>query len=85
MQPFVVPYLDPVAEIRRREMRRSRPKDLADKTMRLALHLSDAEHYALEAANPETLGRHDDERLRSQYWAQFIANPASEPFRVNKV
>ena len=83
---FRVPFIDPEgARHRRRLVMGDRPRDLASRTMRLALHLTDSEHAALEAFNPDTLGRHDDERLRSQYWRQFIESSASAPFRVNKV
>jgi len=77
--------IDKRAQKERNRLRRNQPKDLAGATMRLALHLSDIEHDFLERMNPETLGRHDDERLRSMYWAKFMASPESEPYRVNKV
>ena len=65
-------------------MRQQRPKDLASRTMRLALHLSDVEAGRLESLNPDTLG-HDDAALRANYWRRFIESPESAPFRVNKV
>lgn len=68
----------------RSKMRQQRPKDLCSKTLRLALHLSDREHKALERLNPDTLGC-EDGPLRSSAWAAFIASPLSAPFRVNKV
>ena len=78
-------WIDNRAALERAKMRLQTPKDLCSKTLRLALHLSDLEHEYLERNNPDTLGRHDDERLRSKYWAEFIAHPASAPFRVNHV
>lgn len=84
MQKFRT-WIDPRAAVNRELMRQKTPKDLCSGTLRLALHLSDLEHAQLELLNPETLGRHDDERLRADYWRQFIAAPESAPFRVNTV
>jgi hypothetical protein len=78
-------WVDNRAALERAKMRLQTPNDLCSGTMRLALHLSDREAEYLEHHNPETLGRHDDEQLRSKYWAEFIAHPASIPYRVNKV
>jgi hypothetical protein len=83
---YVVPLIDPVAATERALIRQGMVKDLALGTMRPALRMSMMEHDLLELANPETLGRNDDERLKSQYWRDFINSPYSEPFRLgNKV
>lgn len=74
--------VDPRAEIQRQIYRQQLPRDLASGTMRWALHLSDIEAAYLEEQNPETLGRHDDERLRSMYWKRFIDGPDSAPFKI---
>lgn len=81
---FIVPLLDPRADATRQGMRRHQPRDICSRTMRLALHLSSEEADGLERLNPDTLGRHDDEQLRSKYWADFINSPESEPFRVRR-
>jgi hypothetical protein len=83
---YVVPLIDPTFAARRQLIRQGEIRDLGVGTMRPALHLSCQEHDLLELANPETLGRNDDERLKSQYWRDFINSPYSEPFRLgNKV
>lgn len=76
-------WIDRRASLVRQDMRRNCPRDIADGTLRLALHLSDVEHAYLVAHNPE-LG-HEDTRLQDAAWARFIAHPCSAPFRVNKV
>lgn len=83
---FLTPeWQDPQAAAMRVKMRASQPpKDLASKTMRLALHLSDREHMLLTMLNPETLGAPDG-RVRSASWAKFIRSPQSLKYRVNKV
>ena len=72
-------WIDPRAAMVRAEMRRSTPRDICSKTLRLSLHLSDVEHSYLVAMNPQL----NDEA--GPAWARFIAHPDSEPFRVNKV
>ena len=74
--------VDPLAAKTRQRIRTVTVKDLASKTMRWALHLSAIEANYLECMNPETLGRTDDERIRSNYWKQFIDSPASTPFKI---
>jgi hypothetical protein len=75
---------DPLAAAERAKMRQQRPRDLCSKSLRLALHLSVAEHQALQKLNPETLGS-EDMLVRSGAWADFIARPESAPYRVNQV
>ena len=79
---YRTPEQDPRAAEFRKKANQMRIRDLGSKTMRWALHLSDLENAQLEAMNPDTLGRHDDEHLRSGYWADFISRPESAPFRV---
>ena len=79
---YRTPEPDPRAAEFRKKANQMRIRDLGSKTMRWALHLSDLENAQLEAMNPDTLGRHDDEHLRSHYWADFICRPESAPFRV---
>jgi hypothetical protein len=79
------PPTDPRADRMRARMRQgNRPKDLAGKTMRLALHLSDWEALQLEVLNRETLGS-PDQGTRTAAWALFVSSPESLPYRVNKV
>jgi hypothetical protein len=77
-------WIDPRASVTRNQMRQQAPKDLAGATMRLALHLSDVEHQALQVANPDTLGLPVGPD-QDAAWAKFIAHPDSAPYRVNKV
>jgi len=65
-------------------MRRNAPRDLASGTLRLALHLSDAEAAYLERNNPDTLG-HPDTRVHDAEWHRFIRHSDSAPYRVNAV
>ena len=83
-QKYVTCQLDPRAKAFRAKAQHNPIRDLCTKTMRWALHLSDLEAAALERLNPDTLGRHDDERLRGQYWADFISRPESAPFRIQE-
>ena len=81
-QTYRTPRPDKRASSFRAKANQMQVRDLGSKSMRWALHLSDLENDALERLNPETLGRHDDERLRAHYWADFISKPESAPFRV---
>lgn len=77
-------WIDPVAIPTRQQMRRQAPRDLASGTLRLALHLSEAEAAYLEFHNPDTLG-HPDTAVHDAEWAKFIKHSDSAPYRVNRV
>jgi hypothetical protein len=66
-------------------MRKVKANDLASGTMRLALHLSEAEASFLERMNPDTLGCVADPRLYKAEWDAFVKHPDSKPFRVTGV
>ena len=85
MSKYTVCLIDPRAAVTRAQMRRQEMADLCSGTMQISLHLSDLEAESLERNNPDTLGRTDDEQLKSQYWADFINSPESREFRVNRV
>jgi hypothetical protein len=61
-------------------MRQACPRDIASGTLRLALHLSDAEDAFLRRHNPAL----DSDDADSE-WAKFISHPDSAPYRVNRV
>ena len=73
-------WIDPRAEVTRKQMRAACPRDIASGTLRLALHLSDAEHTYLCRMNPALDGDDADGE-----WAKFISHPDSKPYRVNRV
>ena len=80
---FKTGFIDPRPERFRRQCRNTIPKDLADKTMRWALHLSEEEHHWLTVNNPDTLGC-PDQLLRNGYWRKFSESPESKPYRIQQ-
>lgn len=75
-------WIDPRAEETRKQIRGLTIRDLASKTMRWALHLSEEEMAYLERHNPETLGNLADPMTYKEEWARFINHGESKPFRV---
>ena len=89
MTDFVTHYkgrliLDPRAAATRSVFRKQTVKDLAAKTMRWGLHLSEEESLALCQLNPDTLGC-EDQKLRELYWRKFLESPSSAPYRIQSV
>lgn len=76
-------WVDPRAEVTRRQLRSLEIRDFKEKCARWALHLSEEEYRYLEQMNPETLGALADPALYKAEWARFIDHPDSKPFRVS--
>jgi hypothetical protein len=68
--------------VTRQQLRGLTIRDLASKTLRWALHLSEEEMQFLERNNPDTLGcLHDPAQYKAE-WARFINHPESKPYKV---
>ena len=72
--------IDPRPAEYRKRVNTLKVRDLKD-CARWGLHLSQEEHAFLVARNPDTLG-HDDQAIADKYWALFMGDPASKPYRI---